>query len=270
MITNTAVDAGTSADLAIATVEVLNPYLMYGFRRSFAVWTGGETGTGTAEIRSRGMSGAIGSLTQPVRAYTDTPAFADAPVLRLSLREAEPSYVRVYDIGGGVSALSPTPFPIVGPGMYSMWAHLEQIVGGSLGLMRDLPGAEHDPAAELLPASKYVQDAVKKFRTLNGPALLASPGTFGAVVEILNLSIGRGYHPVATVDETDNSLEIEARLDSNRLLLLQVWPSGTADGLIFSDAEGFKSIEATEISEFLRSLVSHEHPESPGPSLLRQ
>lgn len=269
MTTNTAVDAGTGADLAKATVEVLYAPQGYGFRRSLGLWTGGETGTGTAEILSREMSVGIGSLGQPVLGYTDTPAYADAPVLRLSLREAEPSYVRVYDIGGGVSAFSPTASPIVVPGEYSMWAHAEQFMGGSPGLIQGLPGAVLDPAPELLHASKYVQTAMEEFRRLNAAALLASPRVLGSVVQILNLSVRRGYHPVATLDETDNSLEIEARLDPNRLLLLQVWPSGAADGLIFSDAEGFKSIEATMVSDVVDRLVSSKDVEKPGHSFHR-
>jgi hypothetical protein len=153
--------------------------------------------------------------------------------------------------------------------MYFMWAHPLWVEALNSGLMQGLPGAEHNPAAELLPASKYVQDAVEKFRRLNAPALRSSPDAFGAVVQILNFSIRRGYHPVATVDETDNSLEIEAKLDLKRLLLLQVWPSGAADGLIFSDAEGFKSIESTTVNGVVDWLLSSEHVEKPGHSFRR-
>jgi hypothetical protein len=142
-------------------------------------------------------------------------------------------------------------------------------MGGSPGLIQGLPGAVLDPAPELLHASKYVQDAVEEFRRLTAPALRASPQAFGAVVKILNLFIRRGYPPVATVDKTDNSLEIEARLDPNRLLLLQVWPSGAADGLIFSDPNRFEPLGVTEISEVLQSIASREHPEEPRPSSLR-
>ena len=78
------------------------------------------------------------------------------------------------------------------------------------------------------------------------------PGpVFRAMVETLNLSVRRGYHPVATVDETDKSWEIEARLDQNHLLLLQIWPSGVAEGLIHSDAQGFKAIDAATVSDVL-------------------
>ena len=83
------------------------------------------------------------------------------------------------------------------------------------------------------------------------------PGpVFRAMGEILNLSIRRGYRPVVTVDETDNSWEIEARLDQDHLLLLQIWPSGVAEGLIHSDAEGFKSIEAATVPDVLAWLLA--------------
>lgn len=58
--------------------------------------------------------------------------------------------------------------------------------------------------------------------------------------KILGLSRRTGYHPVIT--PTDDSLEIEARLDPNSLLLLEVWPSGAAAGLICNGAGVCKSI----------------------------
>ena len=83
-----------------------------------------------------------------------------------------------------------------------------------------------------------------------------SGGQAEGVSEIISISVRRGYHPVATVDETDNSLEIEARLDPDHLLLLQVWPSGAVEGLIFSEAEGCKVIGPTTVDsavDWLRS-----------------
>ena len=79
-----------------------------------------------------------------------------------------------------------------------------------------------------------------------------------AVAKILNLSIGRGYHPVTTIDETDKSLEIEARLDPYRLLLLQVWPSGAADGRISSDMEGAELVLTGMVTGVADWLVSSE------------
>ena len=75
-----------------------------------------------------------------------------------------------------------------------------------------------------------------------------------SIKKILDLSVQRGYLPVVAIDETDGSVEIEARLDPHRLLLLQVWPSGAADGLIFSDGEGSSSIEANTVSGVLTWL----------------
>lgn len=85
------------------------------------------------------------------------------------------------------------------------------------------------------------------------------PATFDSVVRIINFSVDRGYHPVAAVDDDEASLEIEARIDPNRLLLIQVWPSGVVDGVVFGHV-GFQSIEATTVNGVLDWLDSGEYP----------
>lgn len=275
MTTYTAVAAGTGADLAKATVEVLYAPQGYGFRRSLGLWTGGKTGTGTAEILSREMSGGIGSLGQPVIRHFPIPVYEGAAVPHLLPRGAEAPDDRVYVVdvrggtGGGVGPVSTTALPNMFPGAYYLLGYAEELMGGSLGLSQDLPAWGYPSDPKLLVQNKYVRDAVGEFKRLNKLDLRASRRIFGAVVEILNHSVRRGYHPIATVDETDYSLEIEARLNPNHLLLLQVWPSGATEGLIFSDREGFKSLEPTTVSGVVDWLGSSDHPEEPGPAVLR-
>ena len=130
-------------------------------------------------------------------------------------------------------------------------------------------GLVEQPARKLRGGSSYVQSAIESFRRLNADAFRASPRTIDSVIEILNLSVQRGFRPVATVDETDNSLEIEARFDPRHLLLLQVWPGGAADGLMFTDTEGFKPIQPTTVRGVLEWLVSYEDLGVPGMSVPR-
>jgi hypothetical protein len=210
------------------------------------------------------MSGGIGGLGQRVLRRPYIPVYEDAPGWQLFSRDAESSDVRVYPVRADVGALSPIGIPLVIPGTQSVWGYAEESMGGIPGVVQDMPGPAGRSVPELLTESKYVQGAVAEFRRLNGPALRASPRVFGFVVEILNHSVRRGYRPVVTVDEADNSLEIEARLDPNHLLLLQIWPSGATDGLVFSDREGFKSLEPTTVSGVVDWLVSSERLERPG------
>ena len=74
------------------------------------------------------------------------------------------------------------------------------------------------------------------------------------ISKILGLSTSAGYHPV--VSETDYSLEIEARLDPDTLLLLEVWPSGAADGLIYTGSGEFKIIPDDTATGVLHWLLS--------------
>ncbi len=113
-------------------------------------------------------------------------------------------------------------------------------------------------ARNLLSESEYVLNAVEEFASqLND----RSPWTLDYVIRLINLSARQGYRPVVTYDGEDNSLEIEARLDQSRLLLLQVWTSGTADALIFSESDGFTAIEANEVGAVLTNLVASGLPE---------
>ena len=47
--------------------------------------------------------------------------------------------------------------------------------------------------------------------------------------------------------EDEQAWEIEARLDPNRLLLLQVWPDGRAEAVIHRDNVGFEPIPETSM-----------------------
>lgn len=142
----------------------------------------------------------------------------------------------------------------------NLWEWLVPLAGSMFdSLIEETP--THN-MAELHTQRKYVRTALEGFKKLNAdePSIIE---TLSCAIRILNLSIDRGYRPVVTLDEDDQSLEIEARLDPDRLLLLQAWASGSAEGIIFSDAKGFTTIEADTVSEMLGWLVDPKNEALP-------
>ena len=67
----------------------------------------------------------------------------------------------------------------------------------------------------------------------------------------INHSVLHGYRPVVTLDEDDDSLEIEARLGPDQLLLLHVQASGIVYGQMYSKSFGTKIIDRIKASDFL-------------------
>ena len=119
----------------------------------------------------------------------------------------------------------------------------------------------------LLVESRYTHEAVREFQSLvasNTVMLLAEDviiskmplSLSNTVIGILNMAARRGYRPVASMDEDGESIEIESRLDPDNLLLLQVWHSGDAEGMLHSKANGFRDINATTADGVLQWLIS--------------
>ena len=102
----------------------------------------------------------------------------------------------------------------------------------------------------------YTLDAIKHFSRLNARQLRGSPWIRSSVVGIINNSIMRGYRPVVNLDDDDDSLEIEARLDSDKLLLLHIRGSGIVEGLISSKSSGTQWIDRINADDFLDWLVA--------------
>ena len=84
--------------------------------------------------------------------------------------------------------------------------------------------------------------------------------------ELLDLFRQRGYPPVVVPFEDEGSWEfedegsweIEARLDANRLLIMTVWPSGTADAWLETKEEGAPNGATTvgQILAWVKALYS--------------
>ena len=68
--------------------------------------------------------------------------------------------------------------------------------------------------------------------------------------ELLDLLRQRGYPPVVVPWEDEGVWEVEARLDEKRLLIMKVWPSGTADAFL-DTKEGTRPYSATTVGEIL-------------------
>lgn len=130
-------------------------------------------------------------------------------------------------------------------------------VSGSLG--DDVDKFVDDPAiAQLQTKNVYTVNAIKNFGRVNSRRLRSSPSILHAVVQIINHSVLHGFRPVVNLDDDDHSLEIEARLDPDHLLLLHVRGSGIVDGQIYSKSFGTKTIDSTKASDFLDWLVSKD------------
>ena len=68
--------------------------------------------------------------------------------------------------------------------------------------------------------------------------------------ELLDLIKQCGYLPVVVPWEDEGVWEIEARLDANRLLIMKVWPSGTADAWL-DTKDGTEPHGATTVGQML-------------------
>ena len=127
--------------------------------------------------------------------------------------------------------------------------------------------ANREILSRLQTENEFILEAVEKFTQANASALGDSPSTLDSAIQIIMFAINRGYRPVVTVDDEDNSMEIETNIDTNRLLLLQVWGSGDADGVVFLNGEDFSTIEATAITGVLEWLTSADDSHDSSRSL---
>ena len=129
---------------------------------------------------------------------------------------------------------------------------------GSGAVADDDKSADDLALAQLHTKNVYTLNALRDFGRKHSRRLRSSTWILHAVVGIINHSVLHGYRPVVTLDVDDHSLEIEARLDADRLLLLHVRGSGIVEGQIYSKLSETKSISRTKASDFLAWLVSQD------------
>jgi hypothetical protein len=144
-------------------------------------------------------------------------------------------------------------------------------IDGILGNPADLDDYGFQSAGEpdlghLHSENVYAIDAIKEYWRLNAMQRPFSQGILVArrrrlskeildsVVGIINYFVLRGYRPVVTLDDADDSLEIGANLDADQLVLLHVRGSGFVDGRIYSKSFTTKTINRTQASDFLNWL----------------
>lgn len=153
--------------------------------------------------------------------------------------------------------------------LHSPWVGYADLdLGGTTGLRSAWLGTGDELSASGLNTENvYTRTAIENFIRLNTSEFRSFLPVLRSVVGIINYFLGLGYRPVVTVDEEDNLLEIEARLDPNQLLILQVQPTGAVEGLISNDTTGIERINATGINEVLNWLVSGESVDESFPSI---